>query len=379
MILMIKYNAKTILFASLIAAMILPFSSMGIADAAFDTKKQQKLDKLESRLQGTIDKSNQVHLDILILEYRLDKAKHQKDDEKIGELEDKIAKKQQKHQKLESKISKIKEAITLLNDGNDRYDKLSAKIDLVIEKFVKKTEKFSDNPDRLAKINEKLSSKLDELKLKFSPELNEEFELKLGDNYSKLTPDERQDMIDVIISEKFKAPIQEKFVSDMLAVEDGIITVLGFDILPAAFASCGVQPDVTGFKQLTLDIDGAVGFEGDNELESVQRNDLISCLREYTLTFADEDHPVSYIDAGYDVYRLYEYGRIQDVEKFYVSNGNIWFLDSGSKSQGFLSFAPIHYQVMSDFSNTLYVSNTWNHLMDTQNTNPSHTVKTWYK
>ncbi len=314
-----------------------------------------------------------------MLEEKLEKTKEQGKDKKSSKLEKKISKKQEKIANLESKRSKIQESLELVNDKNDRYMKLSNKIDKVIEKFVKKTEKFSDNPDKLAKINEKFSNKFDELKIKFSSEIDRELESKLGERYSELTSDERQEMIDTIISEKFKVPLQEKFESDMITSESEI-SVLGFELLPSAYAACSTQPVVTKFKQLKVDINGQPGFEGDNDLETVKKQKLSSCLTKYTLTFADEDHPIPHVDANYDIYRLYEYGRIQDIESFYVSNGKVWFLDSGSKSQSFwILTVPIHHQDINNFSDTVYVSNTWNHMMDTSNTNSGAPLKTWYK
>ena len=264
------------------------------------------------------------------------------------------------------------------NDNTD-YDKLSDQIDKEIDKFVKQSEKFSDNPEKLAKLNHKYAEKQEKLLTEYQEKMDRSLTTLLGQDFSNMSTDERNEMISYIISEKFKAPMQEKFVSDMLANEEGI-NILGFEILPPAYAACSTQPNVYKFKQLNVDITGQFGFEGDNDLETVQRVDLSSCLREYTLTFTDEDHPVAYIDAAYDIIRLYEYGRIQDVEKFYVSNGDVWFLDSGSKTQTFwILTVPVHYQDVNSFSNTVYVSNTWNHLMDTSNTNSGASMKTWYK
>ncbi len=287
-------KSKTLLFAALIAAMILPFSGMGIAEA----------------------KSN----------------------------------------------------------NNTDYDKLSSQIDKEIDKFVKQSEKFSDNPEKLAKLNEKYADKQEQLITKYQKKMDKGLS-KSGQGYTNMTIEQQNDMISLIISEKFKEPMREKFVSDMIAKEQGI-SVLGFELLPSAYAGCSTQPNVYKFKQLNLDIIGTTGFHGHNDLETVKRVDLSSCLREYTLTFTDEDHPL--VDEWYDGERLKEYGRIKDIEKFYVSNDKVWFLDSGSKGQSFYSIG-FHYQDVNSFSNTVYVSNTWNHMMDTSNTNPGKTIKTWYK
>jgi hypothetical protein len=262
------------------------------------------------------------------------------------------------------------------SDNNTEYDKLSTQIDKEIVKFVKQSEKFSDNPEKVAQLNEKFSEKKDKLIAKYQDRLDNS----LASTFDKtdLASDQRKELVSLIISEKFKAPMQEKFVADMLAENEGI-SVLGYDLLPSAYAACTTQPDVTAFKQLNVDITGQIGFNGGNGLETVQRNNLSTCLREYTLTFSDEDHPVPATDLAYDLVRIQIYGTIKDVEKFYVSNGDVWFLDTGSKSQSFWTLVPTHYQDVNSFSSTVYVSNTWNHMMDTSNTNSGAPLTTWYK
>jgi len=259
--------------------------------------------------------------------------------------------------------------------SNTNYDKLSSQIDKEIDKFVKKSEKFSDNPEKLAKLKEKFADKQAKLIEKYQKKMSKSLDTLLGQDFTNLSTDERNEMVSLIINEKFKAPMQEKFVAEMLADEG--ISVLGYDLLPSAFAACSTQPDVTQFKQVTIDI--AVGVVGDNPLQTVVRNDMSSCLREYTLTFKDEDHPNPIIDVAYDAYRLVKFETVKDIEKFYVSNGDIWFLDTGSNSQTFNVPWPTHYLDVNSFSSSVYVSNTWNHLMDTTNTNPSYSITTWYK
>ncbi len=165
--------------------------------------------------------------------------------------------------------------------------------------------------------------------------------------------------------------MQKKFEADMLDNEKSI-SIMEFEIIPSACASCTTQPNVYKFKQVNVDV-----ILGDNPLQTVSKDVLGSCLTKYTLTFKDQDH--SLFDAAYDVAHYLLWNRVTDIKVFYVSNGDVWFLDSGSKSETFYELNPSHFQDVNDFSDTVYVSNTWNHMMDTSNTNPSFSMKTWYK
>ncbi|WP_010477233.1 hypothetical protein [Thermococcus zilligii] len=98
---------------------------------------------------------------------------------------------------------------------------------------------------------------------------------------------------------------------------------------------------------------------------------------EYNLVFADEDHPL--IDGAYDVYRLWKYGRIEDIEYFLVlySENTAKFPDSYSKDQNFLVIKPEHLTSNEQYSGKIYI-NTWNHMMSSQkDTNPYLPKKIW--
>ena len=94
------------------------------------------------------------------------------------------------------------------------------------------------------------------------------------------------------------------------------------------------------------------------------------------MSFVDEDHP--YLDALYDVLRFDQFNRVHDVESFIIKNNNqIEFDDSWSSSNDydclFLGVVGCHETTTKTYipGQTVYVSNTWNHMMDTSNTNPN--------
>ena len=119
------------------------------------------------------------------------------------------------------------------------------------------------------------------------------------------------------------------------------------------------------------DISGNANFEGDNDLESVVKTTMSDCSVKYTLTFTDEDHPIPWIDSWYDDVRMDVYGRITDIETFYVDDDQIEFIGVWSDEQTFYKLIPLHYTSEMSFQNTVYVSNTWSHMMSTEDTNPS--------
>jgi len=125
---------------------------------------------------------------------------------------------------------------------------------------LKQTERISENPDDLKKLNTKFAEKKAKLiaqhQINMDKHLREQF-----DKVGELSVTERQALISLIISEKFKAPMQEKFVSDMLSYHEGI-SIMGFEIVQPVYATCSTQPDVTVFKQLDVDITGKIGFHG---------------------------------------------------------------------------------------------------------------------
>ena len=100
-----------------------------------------------------------------------------------------------------------------------------------------------------------------------------------------------------------------------------------------------------------------------------------TCEKTYTLYWYDEDHP--YLDELYDGIRQSWYDRIYDIETFTIKNNNtIEFDNSWSSSNDYdcLSWyiAGCHATTTKSYSGgTVYVSNTWNHMLDTSDTNPS--------
>ena len=94
------------------------------------------------------------------------------------------------------------------------------------------------------------------------------------------------------------------------------------------------------------------------------------------LTFDDDDHP--FLDRGYDELRMIMFDRKEDMESFSIENNRIIVFDNTWSSDGrfdclFLG-AGCHHTTAKAYTpgQIVYVSNTWNHMMDTSDTNRSY-------
>ena len=132
-----------------------------------------------------------------------------------------------------------------------KTDNLSSQIDKEIDRFIKSTGKITDDPEKLEKLNKELDDKKQQLISKFGTALEEQLGSEI-ERFQNLSSEQKHEIVSLVISEKFKTPLQEKFISDMLSTED--FNPIGFSILPYAYANCSTQPDVTKFKQLDVDI-----------------------------------------------------------------------------------------------------------------------------
>ena len=104
------------------------------------------------------------------------------------------------------------------------------------------------------------------------------------------------------------------------------------------------------------------------------------CETLYELKFYDEDHPN--LDEFYDEVRLFWLHRIYDVEPIIIHNNNlIEFDNTWSSTNDYdclsLIFA-CHETTIKAYTpgQVVYVSNTWNHMMDTSDTNPGYSKVT---
>lgn len=140
--------------------------------------------------------------------------------------------------------------------------------------------------------------------------------------------------------------------------------------------------------QVVPDVDGGMGWtgiwpymvDGHNNLYliDVYYNETTTV---YVLHFQDEDHPNLLVDQFYDMIRRIIYGRIEDVETFYVKNNTIVFPDIWDNNKPYAYPIGQHgYKERAYTPQTvIYVSNVWNHAMDVLDKNPSLDKIIWHK
>ena len=252
------------------------------------------------------------------------------------------------------------------DNSNDKKTKQDLKND--VKKWLEDTNKNKKSHGEKSK----------ETKTKYNTLLRESIEeIRIQTNTNILTENEIQGAISYIFQETVK---DEKL---KIAKKNNSVKSLDIDFLEEfgiqmAEAAC---PNTTHpkYKQLKIDIDGGshggYTFNGDNDLFGVVYSDNSStCVRTYTLYFQDEDHP--YLDAFYDALRISWYQRIMDIESFDIKNNNqIIFDNTYSSSNDFdclaWDIAGCHSTATKTYSPgaTIYVSNTWNHMMHTSDTN----------
>jgi len=95
---------------------------------------------------------------------------------------------------------------------------------------------------------------------------------------------------------------------------------------------------------------------------------------EITVVFKDEDHPNPFVNFFYDIYRFFKYGRVKDIETFFliVDNGKIEevkFPGVYAGSHNFDDTENLHESIslpgnVFEFKNgrIMIFINTWNHM-----------------
>jgi len=92
----------------------------------------------------------------------------------------------------------------------------------------------------------------------------------------------------------------------------------------------------------------------------------------YRLYYYDEDHPNPTLDVTYDYYRYLEIGTYEDSAQFTVWDAsNIQYSLSWSSTRTYGYPAGNHGSITREYHPWIYVSNIWNHDIDTSDSNPT--------
>lgn len=212
---------------------------------------------------------------------------------------------------------------------------------------------------------------------------------KVNHTYSE---DEKNGLKDLIIQEHISEMYRQKMISEIPedaiteTIKVGELSTQGFFELPVAYATHNPYP-ITSWKQVTVDINGGSGTDsasndydinGDNDFSSLTTS-YTSTQVTYTLTFDDEDHPDEFWDDFWDDWRQVRYNRTTDIESFTVTSSGVVFDDIWSNDKTFAEFWGQHGDKTRTYSSgmSIYISNVWNHSMDTTNENSGMSMTTW--
>lgn len=208
----------------------------------------------------------------------------------------------------------------------------------------------------------------------------------------ELSEEDREGLKDLMIHEHVSEIYRQKIVSEI--PEDAFTEVIdvkalstnGVFELPKAYASHNPYP-ISTWKQVSVDINGGSGtdsasndydIDGGNDFSSLTTS-WTSTKTTYTLTFDDEDHPDPWWDDFWDDWRQTYYGRTTDIESFTVDSSGINFNGIWDNDKTFAEFYGQHGNKVRSYSSgsPVYISNVWNHAMDTSNENSGMSITTW--
>jgi len=90
---------------------------------------------------------------------------------------------------------------------------------------------------------------------------------------------------------------------------------------------------------------------------------------EVTVIFLDEDHPNPIVDFIYDIFRFFKYGRVKDVETFFIFENEVYFPGVYASTTSFFETENLHHTKRVGIENfeiydgeTIIYVNTWNHM-----------------
>jgi hypothetical protein len=214
----------------------------------------------------------------------------------------------------------------------------------------------------------------------------------------KLSAEEREDLKQIIVQENIEKVSWAQF-KDKLGVKDEDFKPLhATDNNPLSQYGDNQLlslPLSLTLVQVSADVDGGVGLDGglrpynvngDNDLFSVTVDTSYSGMDLYECHFYDEDVPYPNLDYDYDLFRLAEYGTLQDLQGFfiydpnpsgqrYIEFGNDW--DNGNSYGtvvGQHGAATLSWSVGTQ----IYISNVWNHAMGLVDRNSNMAKYTYY-
>lgn len=231
-----------------------------------------------------------------------------------------------------------------------------------------------------------------ELKVKYADELDKIVSLVAEKANLQLSTDDRENLKDMIVREHMSEIHRQKMVAAIPndatteTIEVGKLFTQGYFELPKAYATGNPYP-INKWKQVSVDITGGSGTDSAGNSYNINGGNQFTLLTTsytssqvtYTLTFADEDAPSPALDAFWDSWRQLTYGRTTDIESFTVTSSGVNFSNIWDNDKTFAEVLGQHGNLVRPYYSgvIVYISNVWNHAMDTAGTNPGMSITTW--
>lgn len=208
--------------------------------------------------------------------------------------------------------------------------------------------------------------------------------------HKNLSKDERITLKSLIVREKMSTIYQEEYKKKLGILDSDFkkVLVTPSNITPiqenlAQINSIAAMPHTLRLVQVYPDVYGGFGYDssgqyydvnGGNQLYTVYWNHHPGSYTYYELHFIDEDQPDPIIDAAYDRLRA-NYSQkypFEDIQSFIIwADNTIEFVDIWDSGNTYATSLGPHGHISRAFGSStyVYISNVWNHAMDTSDRN----------
>ena len=295
-------------------------------------------------------------------------------------------------------------ATAAINDPNNPENKLKKEkikslfqpIDADARKYINENKSPKEFEDQIKKYTKELDAIIDELQSASGKSLDEESreelkQLMVMEHYNNVRQEAEL--------AKFKATTKDVSITDIMPISTDIVKDKDTKTTSTTYSAnlpVGTYYPIRNFTQVLPDVNGGIGRDinsnpynvnGNNDLYQISVENGKNCIftwcyaryTKYTLYFLDEDHPDPTIDILNDYWRQIYYGRIQDIESFVVTNGIINFNGIWDNNRAYAEFYGQNGAMTRSYAanSKVYVSNVWNHAMDTLDKNTNMGNVSW--
>ncbi len=278
----------------------------------------------------------------------------------------------------------------------EKIKSLFQPIDADARKYIIENKSPKEFEDKMKKYAKELDAIIDELQSASGKSLDEKSREEFGQlivrqHYYRVKQE--------IESNEFNKNTKDVAITDIIPISTDIRKDEATKTASTTYSAnlpVGTYYPIHNFTQVLPDINGGIGRDiysnpynvnGKNDLYQIRVENGKNCIftwcyaryTKYTLYFLDEDHPDPTIDILYDYWRQFYYGRIQDIESFVVTNGIIDFNGIWDNNRAYAEFYGQNGAMTRTYAanSKVYVSNVWNHAMDTLDKNKNLGKITW--